>query len=171
VDSSHKFWLALAALAAAAALLPASTAAGRAAGPGVLEPGRSLAGLHLGATPAQVRAAWGGRFGRCRSCTRPTWYFNERPFRPQGAGVEFRQGRAAALFTVWAPPGWRTDRGLALGEPVVRVTEVYGALARVECGRYYALTLRTGQAVTAFYVVGEELWGFGLSRPDVPVCR
>ena len=92
-------------------------------------------------------------------------------FRPEGAGVELRRGRVAAAFTLWKPAGWRTDDGLALGEPEARITEVYGALTRVECGGYAALTMPQGRAVTVFYVFDGSLWGFGLTRPNVPPCR
>lgn len=138
---------------------------------GVFVPGRSLGGLELGATKAAVRAAWGARFGRCRSCPRETWYFNFRPFDPKGLGVEFRGGRVAALFTLWRPDGWRTREGLRLGEHAARITEVYGALARRECGSYYALTLPAGGALNAFYVSGDRVWAFGLLDRRSPVCR
>jgi hypothetical protein len=58
-----------------------------------------------------------------------------------------------------------------LGDTVARVTEVHGPLTRRECGLYYALVLPRGRTVTAFYVVEERLWGFGLSSPGVSVCR
>lgn len=138
---------------------------------GVLVPGQSLGGVRLGATPAQVERAWGKRHGVCRSCRQTTWYFNFRRFEPQGAGVEFRRGRVAAIFTLWAPEGWRTNRGLRIGNNAARITEVYGPLPRVECKGYAALTLRTGRSRTIFYVLGEELWGFGLLARGVPVCR
>jgi hypothetical protein len=140
-------------------------------GKGVVVPSRSFDGLRLGASTAAVEARWGKRHGRCRDCRRTTWYFNERPFRPQGVGVELRRGRAVAFFTLWQPQGWRTNRNLRLGDPVPRITEIYGALPRLECGTYYALTLETARTLTAFYVVDEKLWGFGLMRPDVPACR
>jgi hypothetical protein len=138
---------------------------------GELVPGRSLGGLELGATKAEVQAAWGTRFGRCRSCARETWYFNFRRFDPKGLGVEFRGGRVSALLTLWRPPGWRTREGLRLGDHVARVTEVYGALARQACGSYDALTLPARGAVTAFYVSGDRLWAFGLLEPRSAVCR
>jgi hypothetical protein len=138
---------------------------------GVLVPGRSLGGLRLGATPAQVRAAWGPGHGRCRSCTDETWYFTYRAFAPQGAGVEFRRGRAVALFTLWSPPGWRTSHGLAVGDPEARITQLYGALPRLQCNAYSALFMTRDGTTTAFYVVADKLWGFGLSRAAVPVCR
>jgi hypothetical protein len=138
---------------------------------GVVVPGESFAGLRLGATGAGVRAAWGTRFGRCRSCAGPTWYFTYKQFEPQGAGVAFRDGRASAFFTTWSPPGWRTDRGLTTGDPELRVTAIYGVLPRVECGTYAAFVLRRGRTDTQFYVYDDKVWGFGLSRAGAPPCR
>jgi hypothetical protein len=149
-------------------------AAGASAAPpraGVLVPARSLGGLRLDATQGQVRAAWGARHGVCRDCSHPTWYFNFRPFEPQGTGVAFRQGRAVALFTMWGPQAWRTNRGLGVGDPAVRVAGIYGPLLRVSCGTYYALTMQKGKTRTSIYVVDEQVWGFGLSRLSEPVCR
>jgi hypothetical protein len=138
---------------------------------GVVVPSRSFDGLRLGASAATIEARWGKRHGRCRDCRATTWYFNTRPYQPRGVGVQLRNGRAVAFFTLWKPPGWRTDKNLRLGDPVPRITEVYGPLPRLECGTYYALTLETARTLTAFYVVDEKLWGFGLMRPDVPACR
>jgi hypothetical protein len=88
-----------------------------------------------------------------------------------GAGVELRRGRAVALFTLWVPTGWRTDRGVRLGDSPVSVNGVYGTLARVECGHYHALVQRRGNVVSAFYFKSDVLWAFGLMRRSVPVCR
>lgn len=153
------------------ALAVASGASAKPPGAGLLVPGKSLGGLRLGATKAQVRAAWGSRHGRCRDCRAQTWYFNLKPFEPQGAGVTFQRGHVVALFTVWSPPGWRTDRGLRIDDPAVRIAGLYGSLLRVNCGTYAALTLRRGRTTTSFYVVDERVWGFGLSRPGERVCR
>lgn len=159
-------FLAIAGLSAA----PATAAPPRA---GVVVAGKSFGGLELGATRAQVRAAWGQSFGSCRGCDSPTWYFNFRPFEPQGAGVSFRRGRAVAFFTLWAPSGWRTDRGLRIGDDATRLFTLYRLLVRVPCGSslYFDYTLRARRAVTSFYIRDEEVWGFGLSRPDVSPCR
>jgi hypothetical protein len=138
---------------------------------GLVEPGKSLGGLRLGAPAAKVRAAWGDTFGRCRRCASPTWYFTYRRYAPQGAGVELRHGRVAGLFTLWSPPGWHTPAGLRIGDPSSRIGELYGPLARRDCRGYYAFVLPQRRSVTAFYVVDEKLWGFGLSRPSLPVCR
>jgi hypothetical protein len=134
-------------------------------------PGRSFAGLRLGATGAQVTAAWGRVHGRCRDCAKPTWYFTYHHFAPQGAGVSFRHGAVDSFFTLWAPPGWRTDRGLKIGDPEPRVTQLYGALPRVECGTYSALVLRRGQTATQFYLYRDHVWGFGLSLAGAPPCH
>ena len=152
-------------------LLAALALAGPPPEAGTLVPGESLGGLRLGATSAQVTAAWGPTRGICRSCRRTTWYFNYRPFEPQGVGVELRRGRVSALFTLWQPPGWRTPEGLRLGDDASRVTALYGPLRRVRCAGYDALTLRRGRTLTAFYVLREELWGFGLARAGTRPCR
>lgn len=138
---------------------------------GVVVPGLALGGLTLGSTRAEVRAAWGSRYGICRDCAAPTWYFNLKPFEPQGAGVSFRQGHAVALFTIWSPPDWRTDRGLRIGDPSARIVALYGPMLQRNCGTYSAMTLRRGRTTTSFYVVSEQVWGFGLSLPSEPVCR
>ena len=158
-------------LIASAALLFTAGAAATPPRAGVVVPGKSLGGLSLGATRAQVRSAWGSRFGVCRDCREQTWYFNYRLFEPQGAGVSFRGGRATALFTLWSPPGWRTSLGLQVGDPAARIASLYGPLLRVSCGTYAASTLRRGRTTTAFYIVDEQIWGFGLSRLREPVCR
>lgn len=143
---------------------------------GVLVPGRSLAGVEVGMTKAQVTKAWGARHGICRDCRRPTWYFNSRPFQPEGAGVIFERERVAYVFTVWRPGGWRTTRGLRLGAPAAQIARMYGPLDRRECGRgmprpFYALIFRSGlRAQTVFYVFRDRLWGFALTVPDASPC-
>ena len=138
---------------------------------GVVVPGKTFAGLRLGATAAQLRAAWGPRFGRCRDCARPTWYFTYNKFEPQGAAVSFRSGVATAFFTIWSPPGWHTDRGLAVGDSTTRITRLYGVLPLTECGTYEALVLRRGHVDTQIYVFQEKVWGFGLSSSGAPPCH
>lgn len=149
------------ALAAASAALPQH---------GVLVPGRSLGGIRLGMTPAQVQALWGTRYGRCRGCVQPTWYFNYRKFQPQGAAVRFRRGRVDAVWTLWLPPGWHTPGGLRLGQNALEVTVRYGALVSVPCGSYRALIRTKGRVTTAFYLYGQRLWGFGLMPAGAAAC-
>src|SRR5919199_2552529 len=99
--------------------------------PGVLVPGKSLGGVRLGATPAQVEHTWGRFHGTCRGCDRPTWYFTYARFDRHGAAVEFRHGRADAVWTLWQPAGWRTSRGLALGSAASQIAAFYGALPKL----------------------------------------
>jgi hypothetical protein len=155
------FLLLLSAVPAAAAPPPA----------GVLVPGRNLGGIELGMSKAEVERRWGRAYGVCRGCDHETWYFNYYAFQPRGAGVELRKDRVAAVFTLYQPLGWRTTKGLRLGDPEARITAVHGALVRRECVGYAVLELPGRNAVTAFYVLDDRLWAFGLSRPGVPLCR
>jgi hypothetical protein len=149
------------------------TASGAAAPPpaGVLVPGRSLGGIEIGATKAEVERRWGRAYGVCRGCSAETWYFNYFAFQPRGAGVELRRGRVAAVFTLYQPLSWRTSRGVALGDSATRITSVYGALVRRSCGGYSVLVLPGRTATTAFYVVDDRLWAFGLFRSGLQLCR
>jgi hypothetical protein len=155
----------------AAALAAAVPAAAAPPGAGVLLPGRSLGGIEVGATKAEVERRWGRAYGVCRGCPRETWYFNYYAYQPRGAGVEFRGDQVAAVFTLYQPPGWRTTRGLVLGDPVARITAVYGSLIRRECGGYSAFVLPGRGVQTAFYVLDDRLWAFGLARTGLPLCR
>jgi hypothetical protein len=158
-------------VASLAVLVTAGAAAAAPPRAGVLDPGQSLGGLRLGATQAQVRAAWGTSYGRCRKCSSPTWYFNYRRYRPQGAAVQFRGGRVEAIVTLWAPRGWRTPSGLKIGDPSSKISKLYGPLSRTPCGEYAALVLPMQGGVNVFYVSNRKLWGFGLLNFLVNPCR
>jgi len=138
---------------------------------GLVVPGASLGKVRLGMTRAQVLALWGADHGLCRDCRLPTWYYNWKPFTPEGVGVEFTRGRVSGAWTNWSPAGWRTNRGLAVGDPEARVTELYGVLTTSQCSGYSALMLPRARVITSFYVVDGKVWGFGLSRPGARVCR
>lgn len=173
----HKVVVCAFALGAAIGLAGSTSAApdsgARAAAPpraGELVLGKSLGGVRLGMTKAQVLCLWGSRHGVCRDCPRTTWYFNYRAFEPQGAGVVFERGRAVHVFTIWKPAGWRTPEGLRLGAEVSEITLTYGPLTKRECSGYYALVAPARDAQSAFYVAGDELWGFGLTRPGSSPC-
>ena len=156
-------------LAGALVLAPAAWAPAPASGRFV--EGRSLGGVELGMTRAEVRAEWGSTYGLCRSCARTTWYFNLKPFEPQGAGVELRRGRVARVFTVWRPLGWRTAGGLDLG---VRLPELRAAIPALKvrpCESYTAYLAPSGRGPTSvYYVFRGRLWGFGLMRPGLSPC-
>jgi hypothetical protein len=159
-------------LVLAAALVLAAPAAAAPPRKGIFAPGRSLGGLRLGMTPAQVRAAWGSDFGRCRGCAQPTWYYTYRRYHSHGAAVQFRRGRVEAIFTLWAPTGWKTTKGLYIGDNVDRVPGLYGQLAHAECpANYSALTIPTPGGVNVIYVVNEKIFGFGLLGFKASICR
>lgn len=147
--------------------LPAAGAPPRAA---LFAPGKSLDGVEIGMTKAQVLAVWGKRHGVCRDCRRTTWYFNYRPFHPQGTGVVFEGGRVVHAFTVWRPEGWRTPDGLELAAPAADISRTYGPLDRRQCSFYYALLDKGRRAQTVYYVFRNEVWGFGLTVPDASPC-
>lgn len=153
------------------ALALSAPAAAAPPGSGLLVPGRSLGGMALGTTKPVVEARWGRAYGVCRGCARETWYFNYYAFQPRGVGVEWRDGRIAFLFTIYQPLGWRTTKGVELGDPVARLTGAYGPLETRTCEGYSVLVLEGRGATTAFYALGDRLWAFGLARPGLPLCR
>lgn len=156
-------------LALAFALAPAAWAPPPAEG--TLVPGRSLGGIELGMTKAEVRAAWGERFGVCRNCRRETWFFNYVAFEPQGAGVSFGpRGRVVHVFTVWSPPGWEATDGLTLGADEIDVGAGLVLVDDAKCTGYTAKRASTGPTETVFYIHEGKLWGFGLVRPGANPC-
>jgi hypothetical protein len=158
------------ALAGAVLLALSTPAGGTATERGLFLPGESLGGVRVGMTRDDVKKVWGRRFGLCRSCRRTTWYFNYRPFAPQGTGVVLERGRVSYVFTLWQPEGWRTPDGLELGAPAADVVRVYGPLDRRNCGDYYAL-LEPGVATqTAYYIFRNRVWGFGLMASEASPC-
>jgi hypothetical protein len=158
---------ALIAAAAVALAVPASAAPPRS---GLFVPGETLGGVRLGMTEQDVLATWGERHGVCKDCDQPTWYFNDKPFAPQGTGVIFDKGRVAQAFTVWRPNGWKTPEGLALAAEGSDVARIYGSLDKRECARYEALLLPGKKVTSVFYVFRDKVWGFGLMRPDASPC-
>ena len=158
------------ALVAAALAFPA-TSAGALPAQGVFVPGESLGGVRLGDRRSEVLDAWGGRHGVCRDCRLVTWYFNLKPFEPQGAAVVFRRGRVVRAYTLWRPRGWRTNGGLELGATSGALAKAYPGLASRACDRYTAF-LRRGNVRTesVFYVYRGRLWGFGLMQARLSPC-
>ena len=150
------------------AAAPAAAAPPRA---GTLVPGRSLGGIRLGETAAQVRAALGGKYGLCRGCRTTTWYFTYRPFTREGLAVELTRNRVSAVYTIWQPAGWSAPKGLTVGAVEAQVTTLAGPLVVLTCSGYEALTKDTSAAQTAYYIVDGKLWGFGLLRAHTNPCR
>jgi hypothetical protein len=154
----------------AAGALALAAAGGSAPSNRLLRPGEHLGGVRIGMTKARVLAVWGARHGVCRDCRRTTWYFNDRPFEPEGTGVVFERGRVVHAFTVWQPRGWRTPAGLELGAPAAEIARAYGPLDRRGCSGYYALLAGDRRAQTVYYVYRNEVWGFGLTVPEASPC-
>jgi hypothetical protein len=154
----------------AAGALALAAAGGSAPSNRLLRPGEHLGGVRIGMTKARVLAVWGARHGVCGDCRRTTWYFNDRPFEPEGTGVVFERGRVVHAFTVWQPRGWRTPAGLELGAPAAEIARAYGPLDRRGCSGYYALLAGDRRAQTVYYVYRNEVWGFGLTVPEASPC-
>jgi hypothetical protein len=153
-----------------AAALAAPAAAGLPRG-GKLEPGRSLGGIALGETKQAVRAALGSRFGVCNDCARLTWYFTYKRFDPHGLAVEFENGHAAAVYTLWKPSGWHSTNGLRLGASPLQVHRRAGTLQTITCNGYDALVADRPTSRTAYFLYHGSLWGLGLFLPNSSPCR
>ena len=158
---------ALVVAACVALAVPATAAPPRA---GLFVPGESLGGVRLGMTEKEVLKAWGAQHGVCKDCETKTWYFNYRPFEPQGTGVTFENGRVAQAFTVWRPIGWKTPEGLFLAADSSDVSRFYGSLDKRQCVRYEALLLPGKKVTSVFYVFRDKVWGFGLMKPGASPC-
>jgi hypothetical protein len=156
---------------AVAVLVLAAPAAAKLPRAGTLLPGQSLGGVRLGEPRAAVRRALGTFYGVCRGCARSTWYFTYRKFDRHGLAVEFGGGRVSAVYTLWRPRGWHTQRGLRLGARPLQVHEHVGNLRTITCAGYDALVANSGNARTVYYLYGGRLWGFGLFHGRVDPCR
>jgi hypothetical protein len=139
---------------------------------GVLVSGKSLAGVQLGDSMATVRALWGGRFTRCDTCKPAMWlYWYPPPADPQGAGVQFANGRVVAVFTLGSPAGWRTETGIRVGQILSNPT-TGGTTHWLSCVGYSAKSTKTTpNAVTSILTQGSAVYGFALTRPSVSPCR
>lgn len=138
---------------------------------GVLVPGRSLAGIRIGESPAQVRATLGSFYGVCRECPLPTWYFTYGRWQQSGLAVELVGHRVSAVYTVWNPAGWRSRSGLQLGAVEAQVTQVAKPRFTIACPNYTAYANDTGGTRTVYYVFDGKLWGFGLFTHGSDPCR
>ena len=168
---------ALAAVIIALACVPAGQAAQRAnearlPTTGILTPGVSLAGVHIGDTVGKVKRLWGANYKVCPDCQSPTWFYFYEHGEPLGAGVKFgKDKRVVAVFTLGAPTGWHTREGLLLGEQIDRVTSLYGSLGWHVCIGYGAMTMRKGNTVTSIYTTGQVVYGFALTAAAQPICQ
>ena len=167
----------LLALAAASIAVAAGTGPTAQALPsrGVLTPGVSLGGVHIGDTMAQVTNRWGHDYrvcpkNQCRG-NDVVWYYIYGGGEPLGAAVRFTDGKVRAVFTLGSPPGWHTAEGLLIGEQIDRANELYGRLGWSVCVGYGAMSMRNSKTVTSIYTTGEAVYGFALTSPGTPVCQ
>jgi hypothetical protein len=139
---------------------------------GVLAPGVSLAGVHIGDTAAKVKSLWGRNYKLCPDCKGIYWYYIYTHGEPLGAAVKFsKAGKVVAVFTLGSPSGWRTREGLGMGEQINKVTSLYGEVGWHACIGYGAMSMRNGTTVTSIYTTGEAVYGFAITAPAEPICQ
>ena len=144
---------------------------------GILTPGVSLGGLHIGDTEAQVVKRWGRAYAICpgNQCkgTDVVWLFVYTHGEPLGAAVRFSKlGRVIAVFTLGSPAGWKTHEGLQIGQAVDEAYRIYGQnLAWSVCVGYGAMSMRNSHAVTSIYTTGDNVYGFAITAPGIPICQ
>ena len=142
---------------------------------GILTPGVSLGGVHIGDTMAQVEARWGHNYKICpkNQChgNDVVWYYIYGRGEPLGAAVRFSSGKVRAVFTLGSPPGWHTAEGLLIGEAIDKANALYGQLGWSVCIGYGAMSMRNSKTVTSIYTTGEAVYGFAITSPGTPICQ
>jgi hypothetical protein len=141
---------------------------------GIVVAGTSLGGIKIGDTPARVQMLWGKRYQLCDAGTCPlqTWLYEQAKGEPLGVGVSFVKGKVAAVFTLGSPDGWKTDRGLRMGDEESQVYTYYPTPFTTNCIGYDALSVRNQQTkiVTSIYASSGYVYGFAITAPGQPVC-
>jgi hypothetical protein len=143
---------------------------------GVFVADKSLAGVHIGDTQAKVKAAWGGRYRVCDPgiCAKyQTWLYQYSTGEGLGAAVVFEKGIVTAVFTLGSPDGWKTDKGLKMGDIVNQIYDYYSTPITTKCLGYDALSIRDSKTkiVTSFYASSGYVYGFALTGPTQPICQ
>ena len=138
---------------------------------GIIVPGVSFAGIKLGDTEQRVRSVWGNNFKTCDYCADTTWLYVYRGAEPLGAAARFRKNKLVAVFSLGSPAGWKTDKGLFMGDPIANVYTYYGQTGTTRCIGFDALTVRIGTSTTAFYSAAGVVYGFALIAPGLSVCQ
>jgi hypothetical protein len=142
---------------------------------GILTPGVSLGGVHIGDTMTQVVARWGHNYKLCptNQCGKKdtVWYYIYGRGEPLGAAVRFLNGKVRAVFTLGSPAGWHTAEGLLIGEQIDKANALYGQLGWSVCIGYGAMSMRNSKTVTSIYTTGEAVYGFALTAPGTPICQ
>ena len=147
---------------------------------------KTLAGVGLGYTQAQVKQRWGSLYTLCTtkplcSTTQPVWLFIPPIGEPLGVGVRFRNGKTVAVFTLGTPGvnplssgglgGWKTAQGLSMFDPVTTIyTDYPAATISTQCVLYNALSMRAGNVTSSFYISSGTVYGFALTAANEPIC-
>jgi hypothetical protein len=140
---------------------------------GVFIAGNSLAGVKLGYTQARVKSLWGSRYKLCNKtvCKNPTWLYQYNSGEALGAAVVFENGKVTAVFTLGSPEGWKTDKGLKMGDVISQVYDYYDTNITTKCIGYDAISFRRGTVTTSFYASSGYVYGFALTAPSQPICQ
>jgi hypothetical protein len=162
-----------------AALAPGAGAktAGQLPTRGVLVPGVSLAGVHLGFTQAKVKAALGSNYRPCTTqmapslCKEPLWLYEYTRGEPLGVAVRFHNNRVSAVFTLGAIQGWKTTDGLKMYDPVSNIYSFYETPIYTKCIGFEAFSMRKGTVTTSFYTASGVVYGFALTAPGEAICQ
>jgi hypothetical protein len=154
---------------------------------GVFVVGKTLAGVGLGYSQAQVKAHWGAGYTVCTarplcSGAQPVWLFEYTIGEPLGVAVRFRGGKTVSVFTLGAVGvnplsaggggGWKTADGLHITDPVSNIYSLYStATIETQCVFYGALSLRQGKVISSFYTASGTVYGFALTETGEPICN
>jgi len=154
---------------------------------GIFVVGKTLAGVGLGYTQAQVKAHWGAGYTLCTlkplcSATAPVWLFEYQTGEPLGVAVRFHNGKTVAVFTLGAVGvnslsaggggGWKTAQGLGITDPVSNISSFYAAATiDTNCSFYDAISMRQGKVTSSFYTSSGTVYGFALTAQGEPVCQ
>jgi len=154
---------------------------------GVFVVGKTLAGVGLGYTQAQVKAHWGAgyRVFTAKPLCSPTgsvWLFVPQVGEPLGVAVRFLNGKTVAVFTLGTPGvnpisaggggGWKTAEGLRMFDPPSAIYSLYPtATIDTNCVWYSAISMRQGSVTSSFYLSSGTVYGFALTARGEPVCE
>jgi hypothetical protein len=138
---------------------------------GIVIPGVSLAGVKVGDTEQRVKKLWGDNFVVCKYCTDPTWLYEYQTGEPLGAAARFQRGKVVAVFSLGSPAGWRTNKGLYIGDPIQNAYTFFPRTGTTRCIGFDAITIKQGNVVTAIYSSAGVVYGFALVTPAMTVCQ
>ena len=167
---------------------PAREAAGIIPQHGIFVVGKTLAGVGLGMTQAQVKVHWGSGYTLCSAkplctVTSPVWLYEYQTGEPLGVAVRFnREGKTDAVFTLGAVGvnslsvggggGWKTAEGLHITDPINDIYSFYAAATiDTNCSFYSAISMRQGGVTSSFYTSSGTIYGFALTAPGVSICQ